>query len=132
MGGMAAQIPVKNDLQAHNRAMESVRSDKMREAISGHDGTWVAHPALVSLAREVRAPDHHCACMKYVASAKVFDQHMPGPNQIHVTKESTNVVMAAELMALPSGATVTAQVYGSCEYVGAHNILCAAGRQRKL
>ena len=64
MGGMAAQIPIRGDDQANAEAMEKVREDKHREVIAGHDGTWVAHPGLVALARSV------------------FDQHMPSPNQI--------------------------------------------------
>jgi malate synthase len=63
MGGMAAQIPIKNDPQANDAALEKVRQDKLREVTDGCDGTWVAHPALVPVAKEV------------------FDQHMPQPNQ---------------------------------------------------
>ena len=63
MGGMAAQIPIKNDPAANEVAMAKVRADKEREATDGCDGTWVAHPGLVPIAREV------------------FDKHMPGPNQ---------------------------------------------------
>lgn len=63
MGGMAAQIPIKNDPVANEAAMEKVRADKLREVTDGCDGTWVAHPALVPIARAV------------------FDQYMPTPNQ---------------------------------------------------
>ncbi len=63
MGGMAAQIPIKNDPAANAAAMAKVRADKEREATDGCDGTWVAHPGLVAIAKEV------------------FDRHMPGPNQ---------------------------------------------------
>ncbi len=63
MGGMAAQIPIKNDPQANEAALEKVRQDKLREVTDGCDGTWVAHPGLVPVAKEV------------------FDQHMPQPNQ---------------------------------------------------
>ncbi|MGH7187376.1 MAG: malate synthase A, partial [Pseudomonadota bacterium] len=63
MGGMAAQIPIKNDPIANEAAMAKVRADKEREASDGCDGTWVAHPGLVPIAREV------------------FDRHMPQPNQ---------------------------------------------------
>jgi len=52
MGGMAAQIPIKSDPEAHEQAMAKVRADKQREARDGHDGTWVAHPGLVAVARE--------------------------------------------------------------------------------
>ena len=64
MGGMAAQIPIANDSDANAQALEKVRSDKLREVRLGHDGTWVAHPGLIAVAKQV------------------FDQHMPGPNQI--------------------------------------------------
>jgi malate synthase len=68
MGGMAAQIPIKNDKKANEAAMAKVFADKQREVLSGHDGTWVAHPALIPIAQQV------------------FDKHMKGPNQIHVLK----------------------------------------------
>ena len=64
IGGMAAQIPVKGDNAANAEAFAKVRADKEREVKDGHDGTWVAHPGMVALAKEV------------------FDEHMPGPNQI--------------------------------------------------
>ena len=58
MGGMAAQIPVKGDRAANEAAFAKVRADKEREAANGHDGTWVAHPDLVPVARRgVRPPD---------------------------------------------------------------------------
>jgi malate synthase len=60
---MAAQIPIKNDPAANEAAIEKVRADKLREVTDGCDGTWVAHPALVPVAKQV------------------FDQHMPGANQ---------------------------------------------------
>jgi len=63
MGGMAGQIPIKNDPAANEAALEKVRQDKLREVTDGCDGTWVAHPALVPVAKAV------------------FDQHMPQPNQ---------------------------------------------------
>ena len=63
MGGMAAQIPIKNDPAANEAALEKVREDKLREVTDGCDGTWVAHPGLVPVAKEV------------------FDRHMPKPNQ---------------------------------------------------
>ena len=64
MGGMAAQIPIKGDAEANERALARVRADKLREVGDGHDGTWVAHPGLVPVAKAV------------------FDEAMPGPNQI--------------------------------------------------
>jgi malate synthase len=73
MGGMAAQIPIKNDPQANDAALEKVRQDKLREVTDGCDGTWVAHPALVPVAKEV------------------FDQHMPQPNQYGRQRPDVNV-----------------------------------------
>jgi len=69
MGGMAAQIPIKDDPEANQRALEKVRIDKLREVREGHDGTWVAHPALVPIAKQV------------------FDDGMPAPNQIDRTRD---------------------------------------------
>jgi malate synthase len=68
MGGMAAQIPIKGDDAANEAAMAKVRADKLREVQAGHDGTWVAHPALVPVAKEI------------------FDGHMPSPNQLDVLR----------------------------------------------
>jgi malate synthase len=73
MGGMAAQIPIKNDPAANEAALEKVRQDKLREVTDGCDGTWVAHPALVPVAKEV------------------FDQHMPRPNQYERQRPDVNV-----------------------------------------
>jgi malate synthase len=73
MGGMAAQIPIKEDRDANERALARVRADKLREVTDGHDGTWVAHPGLVSIAKEI------------------FDEHMKGPNQIDRLREDVNV-----------------------------------------
>jgi malate synthase len=84
MGGMAAQIPIKNDSVANDTAMNKVRQDKLREVKAGHDGTWVAHPGLVSVAKDI------------------FDEHMPGPNQIDVKREDVHVT-AADLLAPHSG-----------------------------
>ena len=53
MGGMAAQIPIKNDPAANEQALDKVRRDKLREVQAGHDGTWVAHPGLVPIAKEI-------------------------------------------------------------------------------
>jgi malate synthase len=79
MGGMAAQIPIKNDRAANDAALEKVRADKIREATDGCDGTWVAHPGLVDIAKEV------------------FDQHMPAPNQVHRQRDDVQVT-AGELL----------------------------------
>ncbi|CAM1502102.1 Fc.00g040860.m01.CDS01 [Cosmosporella sp. VM-42] len=73
MGGMAAQIPIKNDPAANDKAMEGVRADKLREVRAGHDGTWVAHPALASIATEI------------------FNKYMPTPNQHFIRREDVTI-----------------------------------------
>ncbi len=73
MGGMAAQIPIKDDPAANEAALAKVRADKLREVTEGHDGTWVAHPGLVPVARAI------------------FDDHMPTPNQIDRKREDLTV-----------------------------------------
>jgi malate synthase len=87
MGGMAAQIPIRNDLAANEAAMEKVRADKLREASDGHDGTWVAHPGLVGIAKEI------------------FDREMPQANQVARKRQDVHVT-AADLLAVPTG-TIT-------------------------
>jgi malate synthase len=87
MGGMAAQIPIKDDHIANEAALKKVRADKEREVKAGHDGTWVAHPLLVPLAREV------------------FDKFMPAANQIENLREDVHVT-AADLLKVPEG-TIT-------------------------
>jgi malate synthase len=77
MGGMAAQIPIKNDPAANEAAMKKVEADKLREVRAGHDGTWVAHPALVAVAK------------------RIFDEHMPGPNVIPSVREGPGGVGGA-------------------------------------
>jgi malate synthase len=84
MGGMAAQIPIKNDPVANEKALAKVREDKLREVKAGHDGTWVAHPALVSLAKDI------------------FDANMNEPNQISVKREDVHVT-ARDLLSIPTG-----------------------------
>jgi malate synthase len=84
MGGMSAHIPVKHDEARNAAALAQVRADKLREVQDGHDGTWVAHPALVPVAREV------------------FDAHMPGPHQIDRARDDVRVG-AADLLAVPAG-----------------------------
>ncbi len=84
LGGMAAQIPIKRDAALNAQALEKVRQDKLREVQQGHDGTWVAHPALVAVAREV------------------FDAHMPGKNQIARRRDDVRVT-AADLLTTPAG-----------------------------
>ncbi len=92
MGGMAAQIPIRADPQANAEAMEWVRQDKLREVRAGHDGTWVAHPGLVPLAREV------------------FDQHMQSKNQIRMPAERRSRITAENLLEIPQGQITEAGV----------------------
>jgi len=84
MGGMAAQIPIKSDPAANEQALEKVRQDKLREVRAGHDGTWVAHPGLVPIAKAI------------------FDRHMPQPNQIDRKREDVQVT-AKDLLTVPDG-----------------------------
>jgi malate synthase len=84
MGGMAAQIPRNDDPAANEAALAKVREDKLREVTDGHDGTWVAHPGLVPVARAV------------------FDEHMSGANQLHVTRDEVHVGQA-QLLETPTG-----------------------------
>ncbi|TIC35273.1 malate synthase [Wallemia mellicola] len=79
MGGMSAQIPIKNDTKANDAAMSKVKNDKLREVTAGHDGTWVAHPALVKIALDI------------------FNDKMLGPNQYHIRREEVQV-SAADLL----------------------------------
>ena len=88
MGGMAAQIPIKNDPAANEAAMAKVRADKEREAKDGCDGTWVAHPGLVPIAKEI------------------FDRYMPGPNQYAKQRPDVNV-SAGELLQFAPEAPIT-------------------------
>ncbi len=83
IGGMAAQIPIKNDYEANSIAFGKVRSDKEREVKNGHDGTWVAHPALVSVAKDI------------------FDQYMPSENQID--KKFDYQITEKDLLEIPKG-----------------------------
>lgn len=84
MGGMAAFIPIKDDAEANDAAIKKVEADKLREVRAGHDGTWVAHPGLVGVAK------------------KIFDEQMPGPNQIDRKREDVRVTRD-ELLRLPDG-----------------------------
>jgi malate synthase len=83
IGGMAAQIPIKNDYEANSIAFGKVRSDKEREVKNGHDGTWVAHPALVSVAKDI------------------FDQFMPSRNQID--EKFNYQITEKDLLEIPKG-----------------------------
>ena len=85
MGGMAAQIPIKNNPEANEVALEKVRVDKEREAKNGHDGTWVAHPGLVEVAMQE------------------FNKFMPTPNQIDKKLEDL-IVTEQDLVEIPKGA----------------------------
>jgi malate synthase len=87
IGGMAAQIPIKNNPQANDAAIAKVIADKEREAGDGHDGTWVAHPGLVPVAM------------------KVFNAKMPAANQVTRLREDVQVT-AADLLQVPQG-TIT-------------------------
>jgi malate synthase len=84
MGGMAAQIPIKSDPVANEKALAKVVADKRREVNDGHDGTWVAHPGLVPVARSV------------------FDAAMPGPNQLTRLRDDVTVG-EGDLLAVPAG-----------------------------
>ena len=87
MGGMAAQIPIAGDEAANEQAMARVRADKLREVTAGHDGTWVAHPALIPVARAI------------------FDAHMPTPHQHHVLREDVHATR--DDLIRPSEGTIT-------------------------
>ena len=106
MGGMAAQIPVKNDEAANAEAFAKVRADKEREARQGHDGTWVAHPALVPVAKEA------------------FDRLMPAKNQIATAKREDVRASASDLLRFaPEGPITEAglrlNINVAIQYIGA-------------
>jgi malate synthase len=84
MGGMAAQVPIKDDPRRNDAALEKVRLDKEREVGDGHDGTWVAHPGLVALA------------------TRLFDERMAGPNQLGVLRDDV-VADPKKLLEPPKG-----------------------------
>ena len=110
MGGMAAQIPIKNDADANHKAMNKVKEDKEREAQAGHDGTWVAHPGLSPIALEA------------------FNSVMPEPNQLHNLREDVTI-SADDLLQVPSGTItengVRANIRVGIQYVEAW--LCGNG-----
>ncbi|KXS11062.1 malate synthase [Gonapodya prolifera JEL478] len=89
MGGMAAQIPIKDNAAANEAAMTKVRNDKLREVKAGHDGTWVAHPDLVKIAMDI------------------FNQNMPYPNQLFVRREDVSVTAADLLNTRGLGGKIT-------------------------
>ncbi|PPQ99669.1 hypothetical protein CVT24_009741 [Panaeolus cyanescens] len=92
MGGMSAQIPIKDDPAANEVAMNKVRADKLREVTAGHDGTWIAHPLINQIAREV------------------FDKHMLGPNQYYVRRSEVKVAAADLLNSNVPGAITLAGI----------------------
>ncbi|TLY58736.1 MAG: malate synthase A [Gammaproteobacteria bacterium] len=98
IGGMAAQIPIRDDPAASEAAMARVRADKLREARAGHDGTWIAHPGLAGIAREA------------------FDAVMTGPNQLPVLRAEVNVA-AKDLLSVPEG-EITEAGLRNCIRVG--------------
>ncbi|MGH8300370.1 MAG: malate synthase A [Steroidobacteraceae bacterium] len=102
MGGMAAQIPIRDDPKANESAMARVRADKLREANAGHDGTWIAHPGLASIARDA------------------FDAVMKGPNQLSVLRAEVSVG-AADLVRVPQG-EITEAGLRNCIRVGVQYI----------
>ncbi|HSD41602.1 MAG TPA: malate synthase A [Burkholderiales bacterium] len=105
MGGMAAQIPIKNDPVANEAALEKVRADKLREVTDGCDGTWVAHPGLVPIAKAV------------------FDQHMPAPNQYGKQRPDVSVTARDLLNFQPEKPITEAGLRGNIsvgiQYLGA-------------
>ncbi len=96
MGGMAAQIPINDDAAANEQAMARVRADKLREVSAGHDGTWVAHPALIPVAMAI------------------FDEHMPTQHQHHVLRQDVRADRDA-LIAAPHGTISRAGFEGNVE-----------------
>jgi malate synthase len=98
MGGMAAQIPIRDDPAANEAAMARVRADKLREARAGHDGTWIAHPGLATIARQP------------------FDEVMSGPNQLGVLRADV-AVRSGDLLTVPDG-LITEEGLRGCIRVG--------------
>lgn len=96
IGGMAAQIPIKNDEAKNNAVMDKVRADKQRECDAGHDGTWVAHPGLVKIALDI------------------FNKGMPGPNQYHIRREDVHVTALDLLNTNVPGGISEDGVRGNC------------------
>jgi malate synthase len=104
MGGMAAQIPIKDDAAANEAALAKVRADKLREVTDGHDGTWVAHPGLVPVAKAV------------------FDRIMPAPNQLSKKRDDVKV-KAEDLLAFAPDTPITetgvrTNINVSLQYIG--------------
>ncbi len=106
MGGMSAFIPIRGDEKANAKALEQVRADKRRELANGHDGTWVAHPDLIAVAREV------------------FDEAMPGENQKTFLAGKTH--SAEQLLQTPEG-EITADGFDNNIHVALHYIAAWLG-----
>lgn len=102
MGGMAAQIPIRDDPKANEAATARVRADKIREANAGHDGTWIAHPGLATLARDA------------------FSSVMRGPNQLQVLRADVEVA-GRDLLRVPQG-EITEAGMRNCIRVGVQYI----------
>jgi hypothetical protein len=96
IGGMSAQIPIKGDEKANEVAMDKVRQDKLREVTNGHDGTWIAHPLINKIAREI------------------FDQHMLGPNQVCICPVCTLYTVLSPLRSTTSGARTFVSPLPTC------------------
>ncbi|MDQ0215541.1 malate synthase [Oikeobacillus pervagus] len=111
IGGMAAQIPVKDNVVKNQQAFEQIRADKEREARDGYDGTWVVHPSLVPVAMEV------------------FNREMPEANQIETKKLENVHVSETDLLALPEGKItengVRLNIYVGIQYIASW--LCGHG-----
>lgn len=100
MGGMAALIPIKNDPEANAAALETVRKDKLREVLAGHDGTWIAHPGLLETA------------------ITVFEEHMPTPNQLFNRKPETSVSESDLVNTNIEGGEITVKGLNANIYIG--------------
>jgi malate synthase len=109
MGGMAAQIPIKSDPEANEIALNRVRRDKEREAGDGHDGTWVAHPGLVPVAREI------------------FDRYLFGPNQLQVLRADEKIA-ASDLLRKPEGTLTEAGMRGNIRAALGYLVAWLAGQ----
>lgn len=94
MGGMAAQIPIRDNKEANDKAMEKVIKDKLREVKAGHDGTWVAHPGLIPIAMVLHLP-------ALLTVQDIFNKHMPTPNQLQVIPQVN--VTQKDLLQVPTG-----------------------------
>lgn len=105
MGGMAAQIPIKNDETSNQAAIDKVRTDKEREVTDGHDGTWVAHPGLVKIAQDE------------------FDKVMKTPNQISKQRPDVDISASDLIEFKPSGPIteegLRANINIGIQYIGA-------------